>query len=276
MNTKLKALLIGEFSWRRLTRSLILIPVSVLFGLFIIAVFFADRAIFRPQSPSYLDGGEIIKLNSRDGVTISAKYYESPEADYTILFSHGNAEDIGTIEPFIWRLRDAGFNILTYDYQGYGTSSGSPSEANSYADIDAAYAYLIAEKGLSPDRIILHGRSLGGGVAVDLAAREDVAGLILESTFTSAFRVITRYQILPFDKFESIKKIDKVKCPVLLIHGSNDSTIGLHHAESLFAATKEPKYAVWIEGAGHNNVFYTAEERYLKEVADFAHTLSTK
>lgn len=276
MNSKLKALLIGEFTWRRLARSLVLIPAFVVLGLFVIAIFFADRAILRPQPPSYRDGSEIIKLKSRGGETISAKYYENPQADYTILFSHGNAEDIGMIEPFIWRLRDQGFNVLTYDYQGYGTSSGSPSEANSYADIDAAFAYLIAEKGLRPDRIILHGRSLGGGVAVDLAARENIAGLILESTFTTAFRVVTRYPILPFDKFESIKKIDNVKCPVLLIHGTNDWTIGFHHGKSLFAAANEPKYALWIEGAGHNNVFYTAEERYLKAVEDFAHTLNMK
>lgn len=149
MNSKLKALLIGEFTWRRLARSLVLIPVFVVLGLFVIAIFFADRAIFRPQPPSYRDSSEIIKLKTRGAETISAKYYENPQAVYTILFSHGNAEDIGMTEPFIWRLRDLGFNVLTYDYQGYGTSSGSPSEANSYADIDAAFAYLIVEKGLN-------------------------------------------------------------------------------------------------------------------------------
>lgn len=276
MNPKLKALLIGDFTWGRVTRSLILIPAFVILGLVSIAVFFPDQAIFRPQASSYRDSKDILKITSGGGQTISVKYYENPKAEYTILFSHGNAEDIGLIEPFIKRLRRLGFNVLTYDYQGYGTSSGSPSETNSYKDLDAAFEYLVAEKRISPDKIILHGRSLGGGVAVDLAARKEVAGLILESTFTSAFRVLTRYPILPFDKFESIKKIDKVKCPVLVIHGTDDWTIPFHHGESLFAAANEPKYSVWIEGANHNDLFYTAEERYLKGVSDFVLALSAK
>ena len=80
------------------------------------------------------------------------------------------------IEPFAWRLRDLGLNVLIYDYPGYGTSSGSPSEENAYAAIDAAYDYLQTEKDVDPKRIILHGRSLGGAVAADLASRRPVPG----------------------------------------------------------------------------------------------------
>jgi alpha-beta hydrolase superfamily lysophospholipase len=273
MKSKLSALFIGEFSWRRLVRSMILIPICVILGLLIIAVLFADRAIFRPPKPSYKDTADIIKLKTRDGEQISAKYHENPQALYTILFSHGNAEDIGMIEPFAWRLRDLGFNVLTYDYQGYGTSSGSPSEENAYAAIDAAFEYLLTEKRADPKRIILHGRSLGGAVAVDLASRKRVAGLILESTFTTAFRVVTRYQVYPFDKFENIKKIDKVKCPLLVIHGTNDWTIPPYHGRLLFETANEPKQALWVEGARHNNVVYTNEKRYLDTIRSFVGTL---
>lgn len=276
MKSKLRALFIGEFSWRRVIRSIILIPICVLLGLLIIANFFADRAIFRPQSSSYKDTADVIKLKTRDGEQISAKYYENQHASYTILFSHGNAEDIGMIEPFAWRLRDLDLNVLTYDYQGYGTSSGSPSEENAYAAIDAAYDYLLTEKRVDPKRIILHGRSLGGGVAVDLATRKPVVGLILESTFTTAFRVVTRYPIFPFDKFENIKKIDKVTCPVLVIHGTNDRNIPLYHGRLLFDAANEPKQALWVEGAGHNNVVYIDEKLYLDTLRSFVQTLSEK
>lgn len=276
MNPKLKALFIGEFSWKRVIRSMFLIPICVLLGFLIIVVFFADRAIFRPQVSSYIDTADIIKLKTRDGEQISARYQDNPQASYTILFSHGNAEDIGIIEPFTWRLRDLGLSVLTYDYQGYGTSSGSPSEENAYAAIDAAYDYLLTEKRLDPKRIILHGRSLGGGVAVDLASRKPVAGLILESTFTSAFRVITRYPILPFDKFENIKKIDKVTCPVLLIHGTSDWTIPSYHGQRLFERANEPKQSLWVEGAGHNNVVYTDERSYSDRIRSFVQTLGEK
>ena len=269
MNSKLRALFVGEFSWKRLIRSLILIPICVFLGLLVIAAFFADRAIFRPPSPSYKDTAEVIKLETSRSELISAKYYESSGATYTILFSHGNAEDIGMIEPFAWRLRDLGFNVLIYDYPGYGTSSGSPSEEGAYSAIDAAYEFLLTKKKIDPRSIVLQGRSLGGGVAVDLASRKPVAGLILESTFTTAFRVVTRYPILPFDKFENIAKIGEVTCPVLVIHGTNDWTIPVYHGQRLLEAANEPKQALWVAGAGHNDVVYKNEKLYLETVKSF-------
>ena len=245
-------------------------------GLLIIATFFADRVIFRPPAASYQDDADVIKLKPAIGETIAARYYANQQAEYTILFSHGNAEDVGLIEPFIRRLRDAGFNVLTYDYRGYGTSSGSPSEANSYEDIAAAYNYLLTEKGIKPENIILQGRSLGGAVAIDLAAREKVGGLIVESTFTTAFRVVTRYPIIPFDRFDSIRKIEKVPCPVLVMHGTSDWTIPVYHGKRLFEAANEPKYAVWVDGAGHNDLFYRVQSRYLNAVVEFSLALKAQ
>jgi fermentation-respiration switch protein FrsA (DUF1100 family) len=273
MKQILKAALIGEFSLRRVVRSLVLIPLAVCFGLMIIAMFFPDQVIFQPQRSSYSDAADVIKIKTADGESISAKLYENESATYTILFSHGNAEDIGMNEPFAWRLRDSGFNVLVHDYRGYGTSDGSPSEEKVYADIDAAYEYLIKEKGIASNKIILHGRSLGGAVAVNLSSQKEVAGLILESTFTTAFRVITRYPVLPFDKFKSIDKIGSVRCPVLIIHGTQDWTIPIYHGERLFEAANEPKTALWVERAGHNDLFYTDKERYLNTIAEFARTL---
>ena len=273
MKQILKSALIGELSWRRVVRSLVLIPLAVGLGLLIIAMFFSDHVIFRPHRASYRDAADVIKVKAADGQSISAKFYENKDANYTILFSHGNAEDIGINDSFATRVRDIGFNVLAYDYRGYGTSDGSPSEDNAYADIDAAFNYLVATKAIPPDKIILHGRSLGGAVAVELASRKEVGGLILESTFTTAFRVITRYPILPFDKFKSIDKISSIQCPVLIIHGTQDWTIPVYHGERLFEAANEPKTAFWVGGAGHNDLFYTDQERYLNTIADFANSL---
>src|SRR5688500_20018706 len=122
--------------------SLIFIPIFVFVGLVILAWFVPDKLIFRPQAASYADNFDVIKLETSGGESISARYYPNPNAEYTILFSHGNAEDLGHIGPFSSYLRDAGFAVLAYDYRGYGTSSGAPSAANSYEDIDAAYRYL--------------------------------------------------------------------------------------------------------------------------------------
>lgn len=276
VNRTLKKLLIGEFSWKRVIRSLLLIPIFVYLGLFIIAWVFPNQVIFRPQAASYQDDSSIIKLRTSDGETISAKFYENDDANFTILFSHGNAEDIGTIDPFILKLRENGFAVLSYDYHGYGTSEGTPSEGNAYTDIEAAYEYLINTRKIPADMIILHGRSIGGGAAVDLASRKQVGGLILESTFTSAARVLTKIRILPFDRFENISKIASVMSPVLVIHGKKDWTIPFHHGEELFAAAREPKAFLWIDNAGHNNVFNTASATYIVAIRDFADKLSKR
>ncbi len=274
MHPRLKSILIGEFSWKRVIRSVFLIPIFVYIGLFTIAWLFPNQVLFRPPTASYVDDSSIIKLRTSSGDTISAKFYQNDAATFTILFSHGNAEDMGTIEPFILRLRESGFAVLAYDYNGYGTSEGSPSENDTYRDIDAAYEYLIEKRKIPAERIILHGRSLGGGAAVDLASREPVGGLIAESTFTSASRVLTRIRIIPFDRFENISKIASIKCPVLVIHGKKDWTIPFHHGEALFTAANEPKASLWVDDAGHNNLFNVASEQYLKAVRDFTDSLS--
>lgn len=268
MKRILHALFVGELSWKRFLRSLVLIPICVLLGLLLIAGFFADQAIFRPPSPSYEDTKDIIKLNTRSGEMISARFFEFPGTHRTILFSHGNAEDIGMISPFASRLRDLGFNVLIFDYQGYGTSGGSPSEENAYADIDAAYEYLVREKETPAGSIFLLGRSLGGGVATDLAHRKKVGGLILESTFTSAFRVVTRYPILPFDKLENFKKIETVSCPILIIHGTNDWTVPSYHGSLLYEKALSSKKALWIEGAGHNDILLKFPDPYFNAIEE--------
>jgi len=276
MKALLYEMFVGDLSLKRMFRSLLLIPLFVYIGLLIVAFFFADNVLFRPPAAFYTDTPQVLKLSTANGDRISAKFYENPSSKFTILFSHGNAEDIGTIESFILKLQDTGFSVLSYDYRGYGTSDGIPSEEHCYEDIDAAYRYLVEIRNIAPNRIILHGRSLGGGVSVDLAARREIAGLIMESTFTSASRVLSRYKIIPFDKFESINKVGKVAAPVLVIHGREDWTIPFHHGESILSAAREPKRSFWVNTAGHNNLFRKDNEGYLKAMNDFADSLPFK
>lgn len=229
-----------------------------------------DKLLFRPQAPTYADDESVIKIPVVDGERIAARFYENPNARFTILFSHGNAEDIGRNDTFARQLRDSGFSVLAYDYRGYGRSDGEPSEENTYQDLDAAFGYLTTVRMIPPESIILHGRSLGGGPSVDIASRSSVAGLILESTFTSAARVLTRYTVLPFDKYENISKLPRVSSPVLVIHGKLDATIPFHHGEALFAAAGPRRFALWIEDAGHNNLFVVSREPYLTAIRNFA------
>src|SRR5579864_9509320 len=107
------------------------------------AVFFSDQMIFHPPRAGYRDKADILKLISSGGAKISATYLANRDASFTVLFSHGNAEDIGHDQVFLERIRSAGFAVLAYDYQGYGTSEGKPSERHAYDDEDAAYNFLV-------------------------------------------------------------------------------------------------------------------------------------
>lgn len=166
-------------------------------------------------------------------------------------------------------IRDSGFAIFACDYQGYGTSQGKPSEYNVYRDSSAAYGYLTEQLRVPPKLIILYGRSVGGGPAVDLAARQSVGSLVVESSFVSVFRVLTRIPLFPFDKFVNVDKIGKVRSPVLVIRGKADPVVPFWHGEQLFATAKQPKLNFWVEGAGHNDLMEVAGDRYATTLRRF-------
>lgn len=262
----------GEFSIRRVIASIVFVYVA----LALFAYFYSDRLIFQPQTSSYQDTRDILKLKTADGVQISALYLPNPTAKYTILYSHGNGEDLGDIRPILEEIRTIGFAIFAYDYRGYGTSEGSPSEPGSYQDIDAAYTYLTQQIGVAPERIILLGRSVGSGPSMDLATRQPIAGLILESPFTSTFVVITRLSLFPFDKFNNLAKIQRVQRPVLVIHGTDDRVIPISHGQTLFQAANEPKQALWVQGADHNDVLEVAGAQYAKALVQFTQRLQSE
>nr|WP_293203521.1 MULTISPECIES: alpha/beta hydrolase [unclassified Microcoleus] len=258
-------LLFGEFSVQRVFSSIIFIYAF----LCLYAVFFSDRLIFQPPAAGYQDTSEIIKLSSANGLKISAVHFPNPQAQYTILYSHGNAEDLGYIWSVLREIRDSGFAVFAYDYQGYGTSQGKPSEYNVYRDSSAAYGYLTEQLRVPPKQIIVYGRSVGGGPAIDLASRQSVGGLVVESSFVSVFRVLTQIPLLPFDKFVNVDKIGKVRSPVLVIHGKADRVVPFWHGEQLFAAAKQPKLNFWVDRAGHNDLMEVAGDRYATTLRRF-------
>lgn len=266
----IRKLLIGELTWWRLARSLVFVYVCVALYVF----FFADRMIFLPRSASYTDSEEILNIPVNDRDAIAATFRPNPEARYTLLYSHGNAEDLGDIEPVLNILYAGGFSVFAYDYRGYGLSDGRPSEQNSYADIAAAYHYLTTELKIPPERIILLGRSVGAGPTLELATRVPVAGVIIESTFTQAFRVVIPFPLFPFDKFKNRAKLSEINCPILIIHGTADVTIPFSHGQQLFDAAAEPKTAYWVEGATHNDLVWVAGESYIQQIRAFSDQLA--
>lgn len=230
----------------------------------------SERSIFVPPPATYRDGASVLKLAAGDGVTISAMHCTNPAARFTILLSHGNAEDLGSVRWDLQELAGAGFNALGYDYPGYGTSGGRPTERNCYRAIDAAYRHLTETLRIAPSNILVFGRSVGSGPSVDLASRRPVGGLIVQSGFASAFRVLTHWKIAPFDRFDNLAKMPSVKCPVLILHGGADTVIPPWHGERLYAAAPGPRRLVIIPGANHNDFIDVAGPRYLEALREFA------
>jgi len=267
---------------RRVLRLVLMFVAVGYLGLIILALG-SDRIIFQPHASSYRDSEfasampavQYIRIPSGNA-TISAIYLPNPSSKFMLLYSHGNGEDIGDDLPIFEEFRQAGFAVFAYDYRGYGTSTGSPSEKGVYEDVHAAYVYLTQFVGVAPDHIISFGHSLGAAAAIELAATRPVAGLIADAPFVSAFRILTRVQLLPWDKFNNAARIRRVHCPVLVIHGRADEVISYWHGKRIYELANLPKRFVTLDRAGHNDALVVSRQRYLQALSQFATTLASQ
>ena len=242
--------------------------------------YFAKQAVFHPTpypaGPWELQqrlGAEDVWLETSDGIKIHGwRIGAGAEAEWMTLYFHGNAGNISHRIEHIAAIRAAGSHLLMIDYRGYGKSEGSPSEEGIYRDADAAYRYL-RDQGYEPSRIVLHGESLGTAVAVDLAARQPCAGVVLEAPFPSA-SAVARY-VLPVlgplvaRGLETGNKIRNVRAPVFVIHGDNDEVIPYELGREVFEAANEPKQLWTLEGSHHNDIVSVAGERYVERLKEF-------
>ena len=237
---------------------------------------------FPPQHSTGIDlaaqygsGAEEVWLTAADGVKLNALYLPHPPSRKVILWFHGNAEDLSTAAGGLKVYSALGANLLAVDYRGYGKSEGSPSEEGLYRDAAAAYDYLVQQRHLQPEDIILLGHSLGGVVAIDLASRRPCGGLIVESSLTTAREMARRILRIPLlgytlrTRFDSLSKIARVRAPVLIVHGTRDDMIPFSMGRRLFENASQPKSFYAVEGAGHNDLLEVAGERYLERLRDF-------
>src|SRR5579871_3905512 len=140
---------------KRVLRVMPFLLLALYIGLFLFAYFLSDSMIFLPHPSSYKDSAEILKITTASGKKISAVYLPNPSAKFTLLVSHGNAEDLGDDRYWLENLRHAGFSVFAYDYEGYGSSEGKPTEKTAYEDEAAAYDYLAVNLKTAPDHIII-------------------------------------------------------------------------------------------------------------------------
>jgi hypothetical protein len=249
----------------------------------IVLMSFENRFIYFPDKypkGAYDQASSIPNLRdcwvtAEDGVKLHGWFAPAESAKATLVISHGNAGNISHRYLLMRSLVRHKFNVLMYDYRGYGRSEGTPTEEGVYEDGRAFFDYALNLPEVNPQRIILWGTSLGGAVAIDVAAQRPAAGLIVESTFTSAKDVArVLYPFLPVhfflrSKFNSIEKIRTLNIPTLVIHGEHDSIIPIGLGRKLFNAANEPKEFYEIPGADHNDTFFVGGEEYFSRIDRF-------
>ncbi len=201
-----------------------------------------------------------VALTTDDGLELLAWYRPPPHSAPTVVFFHGNAGHIGHRGRKVRPLLDAGFGVLLVSWRGYGGNPGSPTEQGLYHDARAALSFL-ADAGVPSSRVVLYGESLGSGPAVQLATERPVAAVVLEAPFTSVAEVAQRhYWFLParhlvLDRFDSLSKITRIGAPLLIVHGEKDRVVPVEMGRALLAAAREPKDAVFVPDAGHNDLY---------------------
>ncbi|KAL3526643.1 hypothetical protein ACH5RR_011299 [Cinchona calisaya] len=248
----------------------------------------AKFAFFPPNPPSYgveeeegtgrlrmtevpeRDNVDVLRLGTGKGTKIVAVYVKNPAASLTLLYSHGNAADLGQMYDLFCELSlHLRVNLMGYDYSGYGQSTGKPSEHNTYADIEAAYRCLVEKYGAKEEDVILYGQSVGSGPTLDLASRlARLRAVVLHSPILSGLRVM--YPVKRtywFDIFKNIDKIRLVQCPVLVIHGTADDVVDFSHGKQLWELCKEKYEPLWVKGGNHCDLELYPE--YIKHLKKF-------
>jgi len=231
-------------------------------------LYFPERIAVDEPPPSYCGDVQEVWMESDASDRIHGLFWPAPKGRPTIAFFHGNAQAV-----YLWALvredlaaMDCG--MLLIDYPGYGKSSGRPTEQGLYASGRVALSWLN-DRQIPNERIVVFGKSLGGGVSIEVARNRRLCGLVLESTFTSIPAVAARLlPMLPHslifssERYASIEKVSAVSCPVLVIHGTSDKLIRVTEGKTLYENANPPKKLFLVEGAGHNNVALRAGTRY--------------
>ncbi|KAA3614550.1 MAG: alpha/beta fold hydrolase [Planctomycetota bacterium] len=261
----------------------LLVLVLILLGLLVLLqrklIYFPERPAGLPEEDPAL-APFVVRFAAADGTALVSLFHPppSPEA-FCVLLTHGNAGCIRSWQSLFHDYRERGFGALLLDPRGYGWSAGKPNEAGWHQDAEAAWNFLTRE-GIAENRIVVHGISIGGGMAVPLAAKHQPAGLILQASFTSlADAARSQMPFLPvgwllWDRYENLKLAPAVKCPVLLLHGTRDRIVSVENSKRLHQAVGDRGELVLAKGFGHNDLPLWPE--YWPRLQSFLHSLNDR
>ncbi len=261
------------------------LAVFVYLGIVLLLAFFERHLVYAKPNPA--DGDWVaenydlqdITFESADGTKLHGWYAEHPSPRARILFCHGNGEHLGYLGSWLRSLSDEmEASVFAFDYRGYGKSEGSPFEKGVLADGEAAQAWLAERANLSPNQIVLYGRSLGGGVIVHLASKHGARAVIAERTFHSMVDIAARlYPLIPVrlvmrNRYPSAERIAGYSGPWLQLHGIEDTLVPISSGRELFEACPSPKKELLeVPGMGHNDPtpveFYERMKQFIGQLA---------
>jgi len=259
-----------SLNWKRLISSTIIIYCILTIYVYVIS----DRLMFPYDQSSYdsqLKGLSL--LITKDKKKIAVKFWKSNNEKNLILYFHGNYLDLGDLDIIAEKFNEQGYSFLTMDYRGYGLSEGKVSEKNAYQDSQLLFDYAI-KLGYLHKNIIIMGRSIGTGLATELALNNKSKALVLISPFVSAYRVVTKIPLFLFDKFDNLSKISKITEPLFVVHGNLDNVIHPWHSIVLYNNYKGLKNRFLIQGVGHNDLFDENFDKILNQFELFSQKFS--
>jgi fermentation-respiration switch protein FrsA (DUF1100 family) len=234
--------------------------------------FFPDRKYIIPNDQLPLNVS-LVPIKTEDGIRIESLLYRSGGKKMVIYF-HGNAGNMYRRIYEAEKIAASGADVLIVSYRGYGQSGGSPDEKGIYLDGKAACLFAETELKFKPENIFIYGRSLGTAVAVNVSMKKKYAGVILTTPMTAADELAGTYGLSIFKRaasghLESLKKINDIESPLLVIHGTNDRTIPYSMGERIYQAYHGKKKMVTIEFADHNNLEIINPEEYWGSIIEF-------
>jgi fermentation-respiration switch protein FrsA (DUF1100 family) len=220
-------------------------------------------------------------FSTEEGERLHGWFFPGEKDSPVILHFHGNAGNISHRLDLAQLFLRKGLSVFLFDYRGFGKSSGRPSESGLYRDGIAAWNYLTEKEKIAPERIVLHGHSIGAAVAIEVALEKKVRGLILESAFTSTkdmaktMVLFALFSPLFPAHYNNLEKIHRVPVPKLIIHGERDEIVPFSMGKRLFDAAGEPKFFYPVKDAGHNDTFLVGGEKYIEVFAEFSRNAKT-
>jgi len=261
----------------------LLIPLAIAYGAVLVLVYlFQSHLVYFPGTgreavvtpQSYGLRYESVPIRTADGETLDAWWVPAENARGTVLFFHGNAGNISHRIDYLQMFHRLRYSMLIVDYRGYGKSSGTPSEAGTYRDAEAAWEHLRHARLAQPRDVVIAGESLGAAVATWLAAEVSPRAVLLFSTFTSVTDLGAQvYWFLPVRLlsrmgYDNLANLKRIRAPVFIAHSRDDDIVPFAHGRRLYEATAEPKAFLELRG-GHNDGFIFMRPEWVAELGAF-------